>query len=156
MATVHELRREQIIATDMPSAWTFIRSPANLNRITPDNMEFSIVSDVPDVMRSGLMIEYAIRLPLLGRQRWLTEIKHVVEGRSFVDEQRVGPYRLWSHYHEIAPAERGVRFLDRVTYAMPFGPLGEIVHRFHVSGELRRIFDFREHAMREILEIGKA
>lgn len=115
-------------------------------------MAFSIVSDVPDTMRSGLLIEYAIRIPFLGRQRWLTEIKHVVDGRSFVDEQRVGPYRLWYHYHEIAPAEEGVRFRDHVTYAMPFGPLGELVHRLHVSGELRRIFDFRERAMREILE----
>jgi hypothetical protein len=29
---------------------------------------------------------------MLGWQHWITEIKHIREGVSFVDEQRHGPY----------------------------------------------------------------
>lgn len=151
MPIIHHLHREQVIATELEIAWDFIKSPANLNVITPPDMEFEIVSDVPDKMYNGLLIEYRIGVPFLGKQAWLTEIKNIREKTSFVDEQRVGPYKLWLHYHEIAPTNNGVRFLDHVTYLLPFGPLGEIANSIYVSKELNRIFDFRENAMKRIL-----
>lgn len=151
MPAIHQLIREQTIPTDLLTAWDFIRSPANLDRITPPDMRFEIVGDVPDVMYDGLIIEYRIGLPLLGRQTWLTEIKHVRERRSFVDEQRVGPYRLWFHYHEITEVADGVRFLDHVTYALPFGPLGGIAHALYVRKQLTHIFDYRAKVTPELL-----
>lgn len=148
MPKVHQIKREITIPTDLGSAWDFIRSPANLNKITPDDMDFEIVSELPDTMYNGLLIEYRIGIPLLGKQTWLTELKHIRERHSFVDEQRTGPYKLWFHYHEITEIADGVRFRDHVSYIMPFGPLGSIARALYVKNELARVFDFREKAMR--------
>ena len=150
MPALKQLYREQVIATDLNTAWDFIRRPQNLNRITPDDMTFEIISEVPEEMYNGLMIEYRIGIPLLGKQPWLSEIKHVRDHHSFVDEQRIGPYRLWYHYHEISEHADGVRFVDRVHYSLPFGPLGAIAHWLYVKKQLQYIFDYRRQAMVEV------
>lgn len=147
MSKVHHFSREQTIATDLDTAWDFIRSPANLNKITPVDMSFQIVSELPNEMYNGLLIEYRVCIPLLGKQTWLTELKHIRDHRSFVDEQRIGPYKLWFHYHEITEVAAGVRFVDQVTYIMPFGPIGEIARAIYVKSQLKRIFDYRREAM---------
>ncbi|HEX6782097.1 MAG TPA: hypothetical protein VF125_08720 [Solirubrobacterales bacterium] len=36
---------------------------------------------------------------------------------------------------------------DRVRYAIPFGPLGELANRLLVQRDLRRIFDYRRDAV---------
>ena len=40
MPTIHQLEREQTIATELDTAWNFISAPQNLDRITPDDMDF--------------------------------------------------------------------------------------------------------------------
>ncbi|WPJ97387.1 SRPBCC family protein [Coraliomargarita algicola] len=147
MSKIHHLCREQIIGTDLQTAWDFISSPQNLDRITPDDMDFEIVSKLPEQMYDGLLIEYRVGIPILGKQTWLTELKHIREQHSFVDEQRIGPYKLWYHYHEITKVKGGVRFSDQVSYVMPLGPLGAIARAIYVKNELRRIFDYRQQAM---------
>jgi ligand-binding SRPBCC domain-containing protein len=149
MSKIHHFSREQTIATDLDTAWDFIRSPANLNKITPVDMSFQIVSELPNEMYNGLLIEYRVGIPLLGKQTWLTELKHIRDHRSFVDEQRIGPYKLWFHYHEITEVAAGVRFVDQVTYIMPFGPIGEIARAIYVKSQLKRIFDYRREAMKQ-------
>lgn len=116
-------------------------------------MPFEIISDVPDAMYDGLLIEYRVGVPVLGWQTWLTELKHIRELHSFVDEQRIGPYKLWYHYHEISETPDGIRFLDEVHYALPFGPLGTLAHATFVRRQLQHIFDYREQALRKALEI---
>jgi ligand-binding SRPBCC domain-containing protein len=152
MPRIYTLSREQTIQTTLAKAWAFISSPANLDAITPPDMSFEIVSEVPDVMYDGLLIEYRVGIPLLGRQTWLTELKHIREEHSFVDEQRIGPYKIWYHYHEIQEVKDGVRFIDQVTYVMPFGPLGDIVRRVYVKNQLEHIFNFRKQAMVQLLQ----
>jgi ligand-binding SRPBCC domain-containing protein len=78
----------------------------------------------------------------------VTEIKAVDEGRSFVDEQRFGPYKFWHHRHCFEEVEGGVLMKDLVHYAMPFWPFGEFGHGMLVRPKLERIFGFR----REILK----
>lgn len=155
MPVIHHLRKEQIVATDLPTAWDFMRSPANLDRITPPDMRFEIVTDLPEEMYNGLLIEYRIGIPLIGKRTWLTEIKHVRDGRSFVDEQRAGPYKFWFHHHEIAPHPDGVLFSDHITYSLPMGPLGGIANYFYVRNQLEYVFEFRREAMERILGSGQ-
>ena len=151
MAKIYRIQKEQIIDTDLETAWNFIRKPSNLNKITPDTLDFNIISDVPDAMYDGLLIEYKIGMPLIGRRSWLTEIKHVRDRHSFVDEQRIGPYKLWLHYHEIKEVEGGICFKDAVHYTMPCGILGEIVHSVYVKNQVKTIFDYREQALPKAL-----
>ncbi|MDZ8119317.1 SRPBCC family protein [Pontiella agarivorans] len=148
---MYTLYKETTVSTTMKEAWNFIRSPANLNHITPDDMAFEIVSDLPDQMTEGMLVEYRVQLPLFGKTPWLSELKHIVPGTSFVDEQKIGPYKLWYHYHEIRPVKQGVMFIDRVTYEVPFGPVGRLAHALFIRRTLDRIFAFREVRLRELL-----
>jgi ligand-binding SRPBCC domain-containing protein len=115
-------------------------------------MDFRILSEVPEDMYDGLLVKYRVRIPLIGSQTWLSEIKHVRELRSFVDEQRIGPHKLWYHYHEIRQVDDGVLFTDLVTYDVPFKPFGLIAHALFIRGTLDRIFDHRNVRFRELLE----
>ncbi len=150
MPAIHKLHRERIIDTDLDTAWEFIRKPENLNRITPPDMDFEILSDLPDVMYDGLLIEYRVGIPLLGKQSWLSEIKHLREKHSFIDQQLAGPYKLWHHYHAITPHPQGVRFVDQLHYQLPYGVFGSLAHSLYVRNKLKSIFDFRETAMLEV------
>lgn len=148
---MYTLYRETPVDTSMEQAWEFIRSPANLNLITPDDMAFEIITDLPDEMTEGMLVQYNVRIPIIGKQPWLSELKHIVPGRSFVDEQKIGPYRLWYHYHEIQPHSQGVLFIDRITYEVPFGLLGKWAHTLFIRKTLNRIFRYREERFQELL-----
>ena len=40
---------------------------------------------------------------------------------------------------------------DRVEYALPLGPLGEIAYHLFVARSLAQIFEFRERKLEEIM-----
>lgn len=147
---IHTLQKEVVLGITVDECWEFLRNPHNLNDITPPDLHFRIVSPVPQRMYNGLLIEYQIRIPLLGRQTWLTEIRHVREKESFVDEQRHGPFRFWHHHHWIEERGSGVLSHDRVTYIMPFGVAGEILHRLSIRATLERIFSYRQTRLKQL------
>ena len=131
--------------------WNFISSPANLKKITPDYMGFDITSgDLPEKMYPGMIICYKVS-PLLGiKMNWLTEITQVDEKRFFIDEQRVGPYKIWHHQHHIEPIEGGVLMTDIVTYKPPMAFLGSIANTLVIKNKLNEIFDYRRNVLNEI------
>lgn len=144
------LERELTLATDAKTLWEFLATPANLNEITPPDLCFQVHSDLPARMHNGLTILYTIKIPVFGRRRWLTEIKHIREGVFFVDEQRLGPYKFWYHQHRIKPiGEQKTRMTDRVSYQLPYGFIGVVAHKIWVAKMLQRIFDFREQRLIE-------
>lgn len=143
------LERTQDLAAPLDRVWDFFATPANLNELTPPDLRFVILGE-PGPMRAGQLIRYHIRVAPLVRIHWLTEIRHVVPGSSFVDEQRSGPYAFWYHEHHFASIPGGVRMTDRVTYALPAGPLGDLVHAAWVGAKLRHIFDYRDRRAGEI------
>lgn len=144
---IHLLEQHQSLPVPVETVWQLIQNPANLDSITPPDLQFSIASPVPPVMYDGLIIEYRLRVPYFGRQSWVTEIKHIRPGRSFVDEQRIGPYRFWHHYHEVQAEGDTTMMTDRVHYQLPYGPLGELLHRLVVRRTLERIFAFRRREL---------
>ena len=147
---MHFLKQQQILPASRSDVWDFVSNPKNLTRITPPDMEFEIIGEVPDKCSSGLLIEYRVRVPLLGRTSWLTEIKYVEHGVSFVDEQRVGPYKLWIHKHVLEDLEGGTRMTDEIRYVLPYGLLGKIGNHFLVRRNLLRIFDFRRSELDQV------
>ena len=140
---IHYLLREQIIPRSLDEVWAFFCAPANLNVITPPDMNFEIIKGGNSEMYVGQMIEYRVEFVRGLRSLWLTEITHVRENAFFVDEQRVGPYRFWHHEHKFESVHDGVKMTDLVTYVMPFGILGDMVHAAWVGRRLQYIFDFR-------------
>ena len=128
----------------------FFADAANLERLTPPSLRFQILTPPPIEMAVGTLIDYRIRMRGIP-MRWQSEITVWEPPYRFVDEQRRGPYRLWVHEHIFipqggTPQDGGTLARDIVQYAV-LG--GAIVQRLLVASELRRIFDYRNAALRE-------
>ena len=148
--SMHRLTQEQILPIDRKTLWDFVSVPQNLNQITPPDLAFRIKGKPPERAYAGLFLEYEVKVPLLGWTPWLTEIKYVEEGYSFMDEQRVGPYKLWLHTHRLEEVDEGTRMLDDIIYQVPFGIFGSIAHLLFVRRTLKRIFRYRREKLDEI------
>lgn len=147
---IYQLKKQQWLPARLDDVWDFISSPKNLKKITPEYMGFDITSDaLLDYMYPGMIITYKVS-PVLGiKMDWVTEITQVEEGRFFVDEQRVGPYKLWHHQHHIWEKDGGVLMTDIVTYVPPLGFLGAIANKLFISKQLNGIFDYREEVLED-------
>ncbi len=146
---IHTLRQEQILPIPIEEAWEFFSSPANLDAITPPDLGFEITCPLPTRMFEGQIITYRVKVAPLVWLPWVTEIKCVEEGRSFIDEQRFGPYKFWHHRHAFEPVGGGVLMTDVVHYALPFGPFGEIARALFVRRKLEWIFGYRKKWLAE-------
>jgi ligand-binding SRPBCC domain-containing protein len=146
----YQLIKKQFVPASIEEVWDFISSPKNLKEITPDYMGFDITSEnLPEKMYAGMIISYKVR-PLMGiPMTWVTEITHVEDKRYFVDEQRVGPYSIWHHQHQIEPHENGVMMTDIVSYKPPLGFLGSIANALLIRRQLKGIFEYREKALKK-------
>lgn len=142
-------REKQELALSKKDAWRFFSNPHNLALITPKKLGFKILSEnLEDAIYPGMLISYQVT-PLLGiAVNWVTEITALKEECYFIDEQRIGPYKFWHHTHFIHESANGVIIEDLIHYALPFGPLGALLHRLIVKKKIDEIFAFR----RDVLE----
>lgn len=128
----------------------FFSRAENLERLTPANLRFRILTPLPIEMREGALIDYRLRLngiPL----KWRTLISTWDPPNVFVDTQLKGPYRQWIHTHRFTDAGDGRTLMeDEVRYRLPFGPLGMIALPI-VRRQVQGIFEYREKALAEAL-----
>ena len=108
----------------------------------------------PDTLAEGSRLEYRIRWSAFSI-RWVTRITKWRAPSEFVDVQEKGPYASWIHTHRFVESDGVVVMDDHVDYALPFGPLGRLVHRLRVRRQLEQIFDYRRRAIDEIFPPGR-
>jgi ligand-binding SRPBCC domain-containing protein len=150
MSKVYTLKTLQQLPCSMEQAWDFFSSPANLATITPDSLNFKILSKELARMYAGQIFEYKVH-PVLGIPLyWMTEITQVVEHKHFIDEQRYGPYSLWHHQHHFKQTATGIEMMDFVHYKLPMWFLGDIANSIFVKNQLKQIFEYRFKKVEEI------
>ncbi|OYQ49279.1 SRPBCC family protein [Flavobacterium aurantiibacter] len=147
---LHIKRGSLLLPLSVDEAWEFLSNPKNLKIITPEAMDFSIVSGADRPMYPGQIIEYDVR-PLPGfKTRWVSEITHVVDKKYFVDVQLQGPYSFWHHKHFITEIPGGVLMEDIIHYRLPLGFLGDLLHPILVKPKLDEIFAYRTKKLTEL------
>ena len=127
--------------------WEFISNPKNLQKITPEYMQFRILNDsLPEKMYPGMIIKYSVKPIFKIPTTWVTEITQVRDKEYFVDEQRVGPYAMWHHQHILQKTKDGVMMKDIISYKPPFGIIGALSNKLFIRSKIEEIFEFRNMA----------
>jgi ligand-binding SRPBCC domain-containing protein len=146
----HVLTRTLILDLPRERVFDFFADAGNLERITPPELNFHIITPQPIDIKKGALIDYKLKLrgiPLT----WKTKISVWNPPVEFVDEALKSPYKQWIHRHRFTVLPDGrTQIDDEVRYRLPFEPFGDIGH-FLVRRELDYIFDFRQKTVAEIL-----
>ena len=147
----YQLHKEQKLNAKISDVWNFSVSPKNLQRITPDKMGFEITSkNSEEKIYPGMIITYKVSPILNIKMNWVTEITQVKENKFFIDEQRLGPYKMWHHQHIFIDNDDHVLMKDIVTYIPPFGLLGDMANKLFIKRQLNEIFNYRFVEMNKI------
>lgn len=137
------------VARPRDAVFAFLADPRNLPRLTPPWLGFRVVGEVP-AMAAGAVLDCRVRwlgVPL----RWRAFIREWDPPVRFVDVQVRGPYARWEHRHLFLPEGDGTWIEDRVTYRLPFGPLGRIAHALLVRAQLDAIWRYRERRIEALV-----
>lgn len=145
----------QIVPSTMPIVWDFFSSPDNLSSITPPSMAFLITSPKKQIMYEGMFITYIVK-PLLGIPvSWVTEITKVEKFDYFIDEQRLGPYKIWHHEHHFKQSDNGIEIRDVLHYHIAGGFIGKLIDMLIVKSKILSIFEFRNKKIEELFPSSK-
>ncbi|MEX0600256.1 MAG: SRPBCC family protein [Rhodothermales bacterium] len=152
MPSDHLFATETFIRLPRDDVFAFFAAAENLQRITPPELGFEILTPLPIAMDAGSRIDYRLRLFGAAFQ-WHTLISTWEPPFRFVDEQIRGPYRKWVHTHTFYKEDAGTRVVDEVRYRLPLWPVGEIAYPI-IRLQLNRIFRYRRRRMLELLGVG--
>jgi ligand-binding SRPBCC domain-containing protein len=142
----YHLTCEHWVPRPLDEVFAFFADPLNLDRLTPPDMKFQLVTPQPIEMKPGVMLDYTLRvrgIPI----RWRSEIPVWEPGVMFVDKQVRGPYRRWEHRHLFFAENDGTRIRDEIAYSVP---LGGPIHWLIVKPDLLRVFRYRLEKMAEL------
>ena len=150
--SIHTLKRKQFLPITLEESWEFFSDPNNLKLITPPSLGLEITSEIKSEIYEGMIITYDVK-PLPGiTTTWVTQITHIKKPYYFIDEQRIGPYRLWHHQHFFKKKNDGIIAEDLIHYAVPFGPLGNLLNSIYIQNNLDKIFTYRKTVLNGMFE----
>jgi ligand-binding SRPBCC domain-containing protein len=140
----------ETLSAPLARVFDFFSRPANLIEVSPPELNFELLSG-PEQLTLGS------RFTLQGRrwgvsQRIVSEVIVWEPQTRFVDEQREGPFKKWTHTHRFeALPDGGTRIGDRIDYETPGGLLGFVLTAKAVERELQRIFAYRRDKLAQLL-----
>jgi len=144
--------KEIYIDLAVPEVFDFFSRAENLEKVTPRQLQFQILTPLPIDMKAGSIIDYKLKVHHIPVS-WQTEISEWNPPHRFTDIQVKGPYRKWIHQHIFEKSGNGTRMKDLLEYAIPGGFLSSIINQVLVRKDIESIFIYREKRYREIFQI---
>ena len=127
----------------------FFADAENLEKITPSQLGFKVITPSPITMAPGTLIDYKLKVRSVPI-RWRTLIATWDPPNTFTDEQLKGPYKRWHHTHTFTEENGGTRCHDLVEYAPPGGPLAPLINKLVVQKDVEKIFAYRAKMLEEL------
>ena len=147
---LYTFKKEQRISKSIIDVFDFFSKPENLSVITPNKMDFKILTPSPIEMKEGTLIDYTVKImsfPI----RWRTLITKYDPPNMFIDQQLKGPYSMWHHTHLFEKINDNETLIkDVILYAVPFSFIGSITHSLYIKRDLENIFDYRSQEIKRI------
>jgi ligand-binding SRPBCC domain-containing protein len=146
---VWRLTMSQWLNQPREEIFAFFGDATNLEKITPDLLNFRVVTPGPIDMKPGTLIDYKLKvrgIPI----KWRTLIETWEPCDKFTDEQLKGPYKRWHHTHTFTEENGGTRCIDLVDYAPPGGPLAPLINKLVVQKDVEKIFTHRAKVLAEM------
>jgi uncharacterized protein (TIGR01777 family) len=143
-----ELFVEQWVPKKVDEIFPFFSEAKNLGVLTPEFLNFKILSQSTGEMEKGTLVDYQIKIHGIP-VHWQTLIQEWEPGSMFVDTQLKGPYKSWHHTHRFIPMKGGTLLSDRVLYRLPLGLLGGLAAGPMVKNDVKKIFDYRQKVINE-------
>lgn len=134
--------KRSVIDSPAPTLFAWHTRPGAFERLAPPWEHLRIVSRHGGISDGSRVTLELRRGPL--KTRWEALHRDFVEGQQFTDVQVAGPFKRWEHTHRVEPVDGGKAILiDRVEYALPFGPLGAVAGGPIARRMMDRLFAFR-------------
>jgi ligand-binding SRPBCC domain-containing protein len=145
------LETTTIIKKPLSEVFEFFSKAENLNKLTPKEVFFKILTPLPIEMKKGTFIDYKIKLngiPFV----WKTEITEWNPPYKFADNQLVGPYKKWLHEHTFEEINGITHMTDKITYLSKGWILAPFFHWLFVDKKVKQIFEYRETQLSNIFK----
>jgi ligand-binding SRPBCC domain-containing protein len=150
---MHHFLKESRIAAAPGLVFAFHESPGALERLIPPWEKVQVIESTGS-LRPGARVVMRTRVGPFPME-WVAEHTEYEPGRLFADRQVRGPFAYWYHRHLFLDDGQGGTILrDEVDYRPPLGKLGELLGARFVESKLKRMFDYRHLATKQILESG--
>ncbi len=140
---------DQWVPQDLKRVFDFFSDATNLEKLTPEFLNFKVLSMSTPQIGEGTEIHYKLKVhgfPV----RWTSRITDWEKPNAFSDIQISGPYRYWCHRHIFDAENGGTWVRDRVHYMPPFGFLGRAIAGKMVGDDVEKIFRYRQQVIGEL------
>ena len=144
----HVLETRIWLARPPSQVFAFFADPGNLARVSPPALHLRVIA-AAGPLQPGAVLDVRARwlgLPV----RWRTYIRECDPPHRFVDVQVRGPWARWEHRHVFLDGDGGTWMEDRVTYRLPLGPIGRVLHAVLVERQLHAAWAFRQARLVEL------
>lgn len=150
------LERRMWLPRARTDVFEFFADPRNLPRIQPRWARPRWMVEPPPRLAVGTLLDF--RVPGLPGA-WRVIVREFDPPHRFVDAQVRGPFARWEHRHRFAVgpardeagAPEGTWVEDRVTYRLPLGPIGRLIHALGAGRRIRRAFEYRDRRLAALL-----
>ena len=145
----HILERRLWLPRSRPELFDFFADPSNLSRVQPAWARPRWIAPPPPRLTAGAVLDFRVAgLPVA----WRVMVRELDAPYRFVDVQLCGPFARWEHRHRFVAGPRdegepgiaGTWVKDRLSYGLPFGRLGNVVHALAAGRQITRLFDHRD------------
>ena len=168
----HHLRMQQWVPYQINDVFDFFANPDNLPPLMPrwqaariDNAKLVPPPPPPATRRpsrtpaagenSRMLISFRLMPFVPLRMTWDARIAEFAWDDHFCDVELSGPFGYWRHCHHVQEEARegvaGTIVTDEVTYAFPFGPLGDLAYVFGGALQVRSLFRYRQRQLLALL-----
>ena len=146
-----EVQRRTEMPVSARALFDWHERPGAFDRLTPAWMPVALRHREGGI-RDGARVTIALPMGPIAIP-WTLGHTGYRAGEEFRDIQIRGPFRRWEHVHRMEPVSEHASVLDdRIAFALPVPPLGDLVAGWYTRMELARLLQWRHTLTRNDLE----